>query len=75
MVDKNTYRIFRHNATFNAPEFVAADGHSYTLHLDKAASFPTLDAAATTQRIHFPNHLVTAATGLRLVDTIYPKGI
>jgi hypothetical protein len=56
MVDKNTYRIFRHNATFNAPEFVAADGHGYTLHLDKAAAFPTLDNARWTQRIHFPDH-------------------
>jgi len=71
MVDTNTYRIFRHNATFNAPEFVAADGHGYTLHLDKAASFPTLDAAADIMWIHFPFHMVTRTRGL--IDVLYPK--
>jgi hypothetical protein len=61
MVDKNSYRIFRHNAVFNAPEYVTADGHSYTLHLDKAATFPTLHAAAHTQRVLFPGHTITEA--------------
>lgn len=54
----NGFKISRHNAIFSAPEYVSADGHGYTLHLDKAARFPTLDAAAWTQRLHFPGHLI-----------------
>lgn len=69
MTDKNPqngmeaemFRIFRYNATFSTPEYVTADGHGYTLRLDKAATFPTLYAAAWTQRLHFPGHTITGA--------------
>ena len=62
-MEANVLTISRYNAIFSSSEYVAADGHGYTLHLDKAATFPTLDAAAWTQRLHFPGHVVAGEVG------------
>ena len=52
--ENNMNVISRWNFVFNCPEFLAANGHDFTLHLDKAMSFETFEGAARVQGLHFP---------------------
>ena len=54
------YLISTYDASFKTSKFVANDGHTYTLHADKAYHFPTFEAALNAL-LHFPNHLIQQA--------------
>jgi hypothetical protein len=41
----DTYRITKFDTAHGCDVMLRADGYGWTLHADKAASFPTLEAA------------------------------
>jgi hypothetical protein len=60
---QNTVFSNSEGVIFSVSEYVTKNGYGHTLHLDKAAKFPTLEAAAHTQKLHFKNHVITEVRG------------
>lgn len=64
MTHEAPYRITKHDEAHGCDALLATDGHTWTLHADKAYAFATFEAALLALRhvlIVFPNAVISGS--------------